>query len=269
MQNILTFFAAALYLTCCFIPRQRRVPDFGLTLAGWVTHAAALWLTVFTPETVRVGFAVMLSAALWVSVFVYWLEGRSLELEGLKLLLLPSAALAAALPAFFPGSVIALAGKPAMFPWHLGGALLAYSTLTIAAFHALIMILQDTHLHQVRAKSRWPWLDTAIERLPALLTMEKMLFRLVALGFVLLSLTLLSGVIFSEQVLGVAFKWDHKTLLSLLSWILFAVLLAGRRWRGWRGKTVLSITLTGFVTLLLAYVGSRFVLEVLLHRSLT
>ena len=81
-------------------------------------------------------------------------------------------------------------------------------------------------------------------------------------------MTVLSGVVFSEQVLGVAFKWDHKTILSLLSWMLFAVLLAGRHWRGWRGKTVLSFTLSGFLTLMLAYVGSRFVLEVLLHRSL-
>jgi ABC-type uncharacterized transport system permease subunit len=159
-----------------------------------------------------------------------------------------------------------------MFPWHIAIALLAYSCLTIAAFHAVVMTLQDAHLH-MRRRSKPPsplgrWLNTAIERLPALLTMEKLLFRLILIGFILLSLTVLSGVIFSEQVLGVAFKWDHKTLLSLLSWLLFGILLTGRRWRGWRGKTVLSFTLTGFVSLLLAYVGSRFVLEVLLHRSL-
>ncbi len=81
-------------------------------------------------------------------------------------------------------------------------------------------------------------------------------------------MTVLSGVVFSEQVLGMAFRWDHKTILSLLSWMLFAVLLVGRHWRGWRGKTVLSFTLSGFLTLMLAYVGSRFVLEVLLHRGL-
>jgi ABC-type uncharacterized transport system permease subunit len=98
--------------------------------------------------------------------------------------------------------------------------------------------------------------------------MEHILFMLVTLGFILLSLTVLSGVIFSEQFLGVAFKWDHKTVLSLLSWLLFAVLLIGRQWRGWRGKAVLRITLFGFLSLLLAYVGSRFVMEVVLHRGL-
>jgi len=65
----------------------------------------------------------------------------------------------------------------------------------------------------------------------------------------------------------VAFKWDHKTIFTLLSWVLFGVLLGGRKWRGWRGKTALSLTLSGFATLLMAYVGSRFVLEVILHLS--
>jgi ABC-type uncharacterized transport system permease subunit len=65
------------------------------------------------------------------------------------------------------------------------------------------------------------------------------------------------------------FRWDHKTIFSLLSWALFAVLLMGRYWRGWRGKSVLRVTLFGFLCLLMAYVGSRFVLEVLLHRSVS
>jgi ABC-type uncharacterized transport system permease subunit len=78
----------------------------------------------------------------------------------------------------------------------------------------------------------------------------------------------LSGIVFSEQLFGIAFKWDHKTIFTMLSWVLFGALLAGRFWRGWRGKTALRFTLTGFATLLLAYVGSRFVMEVVLHRGL-
>jgi ABC-type uncharacterized transport system permease subunit len=73
--------------------------------------------------------------------------------------------------------------------------------------------------------------------------------------------------VFSEQLFGAAIKWDHKTIFALLSWILFAALLTGRKWRGWRGKTALRFTLAGFATLVLAYVGSRFVLEVVLHRA--
>src|SRR3569623_2687772 len=97
--------------------------------------------------------------------------------------------------------------------------------------------------------------------------MEKLLFRLIAFGGALLSLTVLSGVVFSEQLFGRPFKWEHKTVFTLLSWALFGLLLAGRKWRGWRGKTALSFTLSGFATLLLAYVGSRFVLVVVLHRG--
>jgi ABC-type uncharacterized transport system permease subunit len=98
--------------------------------------------------------------------------------------------------------------------------------------------------------------------------MEKLLFRLIGFGFVLLTLTVLSGVVFSEELFGQAFRWNHKNVFTMLSWILFGVLLIGRKWRGWRGKTALSFTLIGFTTLLLAYVGSRFVFEVVLHRSL-
>ena len=79
---------------------------------------------------------------------------------------------------------------------------------------------------------------------------------------------MLSGVVFSEELFGTAFRWDHKTIFTLLSWALFGLLLAGRKWQGWRGRTALSFTLIGFAILLLAYVGSRFVLEVVLHRVL-
>ena len=147
--------------------------------------------------------------------------------------------------------------------------MLAYSTLTVAAFHAVLMALQETRLHAYPSVSNNSLFTAAIDRLPALLTMEKLLFRLIAFGFALLTLTVLSGVFFSEQLFGKAFKWDHKNLFTMLSWALFGLLLAGRKWRGWRGKTALTFTLTGFATLFLAYIGSRFVFEVVLHRGLS
>lgn len=265
MQNYLSFAAAILYIFSLLRPLQSYAS--WVSLAAWLIHGWALSLSLFDAGGLRVGFALMLSAALWISVLVCWLEGRSYQLEGLRLFLLPHAALMTILPCFFPGSLIALAGKPVMFPWHVIIALLAYGTLTIAAFHAVVMSWQDRLLHQ--RQLRHSWMSQLLDQLPALLTMEKILFRFILIGFILLSLTVVSGVIFSEQVLGIALKWwDHKTVFSLFSWVLFAVLLAGRYWRGWRGKTVLRFTLSGFVTLLLAYVGTRFVLEVILHRSL-
>ncbi|MBC7454221.1 MAG: cytochrome c biogenesis protein CcsA [Massilia sp.] len=266
MQTSFFFAAALLYAACAALPLRRGALIAAITAVAWLLHGAALWSDMRVPGGLRVGFAIMLSAALWVSVLAYWFENRNFALDGLRRLVMPCAACAAALPAVFPGSVFQLAGQSPAFGWHIAVAILAYSTLTIAAFHAVLMALQDAYLHTRKAGAGW--LDGALDQLPALLTMEKLLFRLIGIGFILLSLTVLSGVVFSEQLFGAALKWDHKTVFALLSWILFAALLTGRRWRGWRGKTALRRTLAGFATLVLAYVGSRFVFEVVLHRVL-
>lgn len=277
MPKAFLFIAFVLYSLCAFLPAfrldlqsdtQRKLISAG-TLLAWLAHAAALYVEAFPGnDAIRLGFATVLSATLWISVAAWWLENRNLSLDGLRVLVLPCAAVACTLPALFPGTVVDLAGKSKMFSWHIAVAVLAYSTLTIAAFHAVLMALQESRLHQRGAPTRAGWFNAAIERLPALLTMEKLLFRLIAFGFGLLTLTVLSGTVFSEQLFGVAFRWDHKTVFTMLSWVLFGALLAGRRMRGWRGRTALSFTLSGFATLFLAYVGSRFVLEVVLHRSL-
>jgi ABC-type uncharacterized transport system permease subunit len=102
-----------------------------------------------------------------------------------------------------------------------------------------------------------------------LLTLERLTFRFVTAGFVLLSATLLAGVFFSETLYGPAvraWKWDHKTVFSVLAWLSFAVLLIGRARFGWRGRTAKRVLYAGAALLLLAYVGSRFVLEVVLGR---
>lgn len=264
MQTYFFILAALLYVVCAVLPTQQRKAIAIGVFGGWLLHGAALGADVLLPSSLRLGFAVMLSATLWISVAAYWLENRNFPLDGLRILVLPCAALAVLLPALFPGSVIPLEGKSAFFSWHVAIAMLAYSTLTIAAFHAVLMALQESRLHGAGTG----WLSPALDRLPALLTMERLLFRLIAFGFVLLSLTVLSGIVFSEQLFGKAVKWDHKTVFTMLSWVLFGALLAGRYWRGWRGKLALRFTLSGFATLLLAYVGSRFVLEVVLHRGL-
>lgn len=269
MQNVFILLAVLLYALCAFLPlAQRRLVSAGAALA-WLLHGAGLWAELLPGGGgLRLGFATVLSATLWVSVAAWWLENRNMTLDGLRVLVLPCAALAAALPALFPGTVVPMAGKSSWFSWHIAVAMLAYSTLTIAAFHAVLMAVQESRLHRRGAPQAGGWFDAAIERLPALLTMEKLLFRLISFGFALLTLTVLSGTVFSEQLFGQAFRVDHKTVFTMLSWLLFGALLAGRYLKGWRGKTALSFTLSGFATLFLAYVGSRFVLEVVLHRSL-
>lgn len=260
--------AALCYAVCAFLPSDKRVAISIGTLCGWLLHGGALWGDVIAADSLRMGFSIMLSGTLWISVAAYWLENRNFSLDGLRILVLPCAAISVLLPAIFPGSVISLDGKTALFPWHIAIAMLAYSTLTIAAFHAVLMALQESKLHTRLYSQQAGWFALALDRLPALLTMEKLLFRLIAFGFMLLTLTVVSGVVFSEELFGQAFRWNHKNIFTMLSWAFFGALLIGRRWRGWRGKTALSFTLIGFTTLLLAYVGSRFVFEVILHRSL-
>ena len=267
MQNSLFYLAALIYAICAFLPAGYRTAISVGTLLGWLVHGGALWTDMVLPGSLRLGFAVVLSATLWISVAAYWLENRNFSLDSLRVLVLPCAAVAVVLPALFPGSLVALQDKPGLYGWHIAVAIMAYSSLTIAAFHAVLMAVQEASLHTPPG-GRLGWFASMIERLPALLTMERLLFRLIAFGFALLTLTVLSGIVFSEELFGRAMKWDHKTIFTMLSWILFGLLLAGRRWRGWRGRTALSFTLSGFATLLLAYVGSRFVLEVVLHRGL-
>ena len=267
MQNSLFFLAALIYVVCAVLPARHRTAIAAGTLLAWLVHGGALWTDMVMPGSLRLGFAVVLSATLWLSVAAYWLENRNFSLDSLRVLVLPSAAVAVMLPALFPGSLVPLQDKSVLYGWHIAIAIMAYSSLTIAAFHAVLMAMQEASLH-TRPGGRLGWFAAMIERLPALLTMERLLFRMIGFGFSLLTLTVLSGIVFSEELFGQAMRWDHKTIFTLLSWLLFGLLLAGRHWRGWRGKTALSFTLSGFATLLLAYVGSRFVLEVVLHRGL-
>jgi len=184
-----------------------------------------------------------------------------LQLEGMQAPILALAALCAPLPLLFPGFASPPYAHPLEFRMHLALAMLAYGLFTIAALHAFLMTLMERRLHGGA-------LVGPFTALPPLLTMERLLFRVILAGFVFLTLTLITGIAFSETLFGRAMKFDHKTLFAVISWLIFAALLCGRYFYGWRGRIALRWTLAGFVTLLLAYVGSRFVLEVILRRSL-
>jgi len=206
------------------------------------------------------GFAVALSLITWLAVALYWIESLSARMEGLQMLGLPLAAASSLLPWLFPGQqMIALAEAP-LFRIHLLVAMLAYSLFTLAALHAILMAVTERHLHSGR-------MTPLFAGMPPLLTMETLLFRLIHIAFLLLTLTLASGVLFSEQIFGKALTFNHKTVFAILSWLIFSALLIGRHRYGWRGRTALRWTLAGFILLLLAYVGTRFVLEVILGRT--
>lgn len=233
-------------------------------LAALAAHALSIRMAIFDGTLdgaqVHFGFAIALSVMVWLAIVLFWIESFFARLNGLLALGLPAAALTSLLPALFTEPhILANASSPAL-RLHLLAAMLAYSLFTLAALHALLMALAERRLHRGKIS---PWLAS----LPPLLTMEAILFRLIHIAFVLLTLTLISGIFFSEDLFGKALKFDHKTVFAIISWLIFAALLIGRHLRGWRGKVALRWTLAGFVALLLAYVGTRFVLEIILNRS--
>jgi ABC-type uncharacterized transport system permease subunit len=234
-------------------------------LVALVAHGVLLVHGISDNGQLRFGFAHALSATFWLTALIVWIESFFSASRGLYLLVLPLAAIAALLPAAFPGALLGQATDSPMFRAHLLLAIVAYSLLTIAAMHALLMASMDRRLHG-DAVAQTGAFSTFLDRLPPLLAMETVLFRLIAAGFILLTATLVSGIFFSEQVFGRALRFDHKTVFTTAAWLVFGGLLAGRAVFGWRGRTALRWTLTGFAMLMLAYVGSRFVLEVLLHR---
>ena len=230
-------------------------------LAPLLLHALLLYEVLFGAPELRFGFGLALSIILWLAVSIYWLERHFLNLEGMQPVLLTAAAVCSLLPLPFPGLVSPAYTHTVEFRIHLSLGMLAYSLFTIAALQALLMTLLERRLrgHAVAGP---------LASLSPLLTMESVLFKLIAVGFVLLTLTLITGAVFSETIFQQAMKFNHKTLFALISWLIFAALLAGRTLYGWRGRKALRWTLSGFSALLLAYVGSRFVLEVVLSRPL-
>jgi ABC-type uncharacterized transport system permease subunit len=236
----------------------------GVILVALAVHAWLLYDALFLASELRFGFAVALSAMLWLTVLIYWLESLFLRLEGMQALVLGLAAACVCLPAVFPGLAASAGANSLEFRLHTVMAVLAYGLFTMAALHALLMTVVERRLHGQAAAAS---LSGPLGALPPLLTMETLLFRLIGVGFVLLTLTLATGIAYSEVIFGQAMKLNHKTVFAIASWLIFGALLSGRLLYGWRGRVALRWTLAGFVTLMLAYVGSRFVLEVLLQRA--
>ncbi len=241
----------------------------GLLAAALATQAIGLQQAMLShPDGLHVGWALALSAAIWLGMLVFWLENFVMKLDGLLLILLPAAAVAALLGGIFPHGPLVPHGESQWLRTHLIIALCAYGLIAVATLHALFMAALDRQLHQPAENNRKHTLIwRALDSLPPLLVQEQLLFRLIWIGFGVLTLTVVTGAIVSLQTLDVLFPLDHKTIFTLLAWLTFGGLLLGRQLRGWRGRIALRWTLVGFAFVLLAYSGSRFVLDVLLQKG--
>lgn len=235
-----------------------------LTLAV-LLHGAGLLQGILPEHALYLGWALALSAALWLGMVIFWVQSLFMRIDGLLLILLPAAALVTLLAGVFPQGHVVPHTQSEWLRIHLLIAFTAYALILVAALHAILMAALDRQLHQpVSNVDNRSLLGRALDSMPPLLTQERLLFQLITISFGVLTLTVITGAVTSQRLLDRPFPLDHKTVFTLLSWATFGILLWGRHTRGWRGRVALRWTLAGFAFVLLAYTGSRFVLDVIL-----
>ncbi len=225
--------------------------------SAWLLHGVVLALSLLGDQP-RFGFATALSVTAWLVAAVYAVESQLFPQLQTRWTLCALGSGAVLLALVFPGGLLST-NASIWLPLHLAFGVACYGLFGTAVVHAWFM---------TRAENRMRLGQDPHSGLP-LLTLERITFRLVTAGFALLSVTLLMGMGFGEAVYGSghALRWDHKTVFSILAWITFAVLLVGRMGFGWRGRRAVNMLYGGSALLLLAYVGSRFVMEVILRRA--
>jgi ABC-type uncharacterized transport system permease subunit len=227
-----------------------------LSLAGLLTHSALLSGQLFTETGLNLAISNVGSLISWVGILTLILVSLAKPFENLGIVMLPLAMLTITSAWLFPGTIVS--GRPVTSSQtiHIVVSLLAYSFLFLAALQSLLLLVQERQLRQHQPGG-------FIRALPAMETMEDLMFLMIGSGFSLLTLTLISGVFFSEALFGKPLQFTHHTILSIAAWFVFGVLLLGHWKLGWRGRTAIRWTLVGFVLLILAYFGSKFVFEVL------
>jgi ABC-type uncharacterized transport system permease subunit len=247
----------------CYVAASMRSERFvaGLRkalLVGWIAQGLSIVIDLVGIGSdipgARFGFAPALSITVWFVLAVYELESRFVPLPGARRVLAWCGIVVVILAWIYPGQVHPLAASVwAPLHWLLGIA--SYGLFGVAVLHALLLNRAERQMRRTGAAA------ARADGLP-ILRLERLTFRFVAAGFVALSAAIALGAWFANP-----WRWDHKTVFSTLGWVVFAGLLAGRRAFGWRGPMAARWLYAGAGLLLLSYVGSRFVLEVLLHRA--
>lgn len=227
-----------------------------LILGGFAIslHAILLYQNIVTPSGLNFGFFNAASMMTWM-IALLLLTAIKQRVESLILVIFPIAAIIIGVETYFHSEHILAANLGVSL--HILSSIIAYSLLNISALQAIFLAFQD---YQLRHKHP----ISVIKALPPLQVMEKLLYQMIGLGLIWLSLSLITGVVFIENLF--AQHLVHKTILSVIAWSVFAILLWGHVRYGWRGKTTIRWTLTGFAVLMLCYFGSKLVLEFILHR---
>ena len=265
--SLLAPIAALLYLTATglhlmHIFQQRQGLSRGVAIMGsiaMICHSiVAVQGVEWLPAALSLGFY-KISALMFLSVnLVCVLLMLRRPLQNLLVVLFPLSAMSVLVSTFAPETASITTQLPGGLLLHIGCSILAYSVLTLAAAQSALVAAQDYQLRHRHTHG-------LVQILPPLQLMETMLFELLLVGVVLLTISIISGFIFLDDIF--AQHLVHKTALTMLAWVLFSLLLWGHHKLGWRSQTAVRLTLAGFAALMLAFFGSKLVLELILQRG--
>lgn len=224
---------------------------------GLCLHAYLLFSILDISSELNLGFFNSVSLTSWIILILILIGSFFKPILNISIIMLPISALSILLALKYPSHYELATDASLGLELHIAMSLISYSLLSLAALQACLLSFQE---HQIRHKQP----SRILNSLPPLQVMEDLLVQVITLGFFILSLSLVSGVMFVDNIF--AQHLVHKVAFSVIAWLIFAIVLYGRWQNGWRGQTLFRWTITGAITLLLAYFGSKFVLELLLER---
>lgn len=235
----------------------RKPAILSLGILALLIHGGLLYQELFTRQGINLGIFNAFSLVSWLVALMLIVTAISKPIENLGIALFPLAAFAITLEISWPANHFIAGSAPWQLKAHILFSFIAYSLFTIAMVQAIVLYIQDKHLRNHRPGG-------FIRSLPPLQSMEYLLFQIIAVGYAFLTVGLIIGGLFLDELFTKHLA--HKTILSIIAWGIFSVLLWGRFRYGWRGRKAIRWTLGGFITLMLAYFGSKLVLELILNR---
>jgi len=253
---IALYLAASLFLLTLLLKKQPTQNPwlFCFATSALIMHGVGNYGQIFTPEGFQFGFYAAASVMFWTINLLVLLSSLKKPLHNLFIFQFPISAIFVALSTFVPDT-----SEPSKIGLDIAShvilSVMAYSLLAIAALQALMLAFQNYQL-----KHKHP--TGMVRLLPPLQTMEALLFEFLWAGEILLTLSIGSGILFLEDIF--AQHLAHKSAFSLIAWLIYGILLWGRHQLGWRGNTAIRWALGGFAALMLAYFGSKLVLELVL-----
>ena len=224
-------------------------------MVALVVHLLVLHYPLLLGKPLSLSFFSLASYVTWFISLILFITSLGRKIESLALFVIPFTVLTILLELFLGRDNGHFIDMKSGLGLHIFSSLLAYSLLMLASSQALLLAFQNKQLRTHKVSG-------LMKSLPSLEDMEHLLFRFITVGVGILSVALLIGFYYLENLFGSHIA--HKTILSIISWFIFSALLLGRWKYGWRGRKAINFTLVGFAVLMLAFFGTKFVQEFIL-----